>query len=503
MKVACVWAMAVVFTGSGLGAAGATTAATPDTVHHAKGTVTHAREAHRASVHRAPAHAVSGAVRDRSSSRTVHAETRRKSVGRAASARAATAHSASHGARTQAARTHTTTARAPVRHESRVEDARTHAARDHAGAVSVREREAAKRAELRRREYLRRVYVRSRLRRYYERDRASSLVRGNPYADDVTGGEDPVIRQAALDALDGRNGTVVVINPSNGRILAMVNQEMALSPGVEPCSTIKLTVAFAALSEGLITRDTMVQLPGFRMNLTQALAHSNNLFFEKMGRELGFARVHRYATEFGLGELAGYDIKGEQLGEYPDQPIPESEGGVGRMCSFGQGVSLTPLQLGDVVATIANGGTLYYLQHPTTPEQVAGFVPRIKRKLNIAQYIPAVEDGMAGAVEFGTARSLRVNFREFPVFGKTGSCSNDGKHLGWFASFADAPQGKLVAVFLLEGGRPTYGPYAAHLAGEFYKNLWDHDYFALKSQEARVEPSEPSVLLSGPAGESQ
>ena len=328
-------------------------------------------------------------------------------------------------------------------------------------------------------------------------------MRGNSYADDVTGGEDPVIRQAAVDALAGRNGTVVVINPSNGRILAMVNQKMALSPGVEPCSTIKLTVAFAALSEGLITRDTMVQLPGFRMNLTQALAHSNNLFFEKMGRELGFARVHRYATEFGLGELAGYHIKGEQLGEYPDHPIPESEGGVGRMCSFGQGVSLTPLQLGAVVATIANGGTLYYLQHPTTPEQVADFVRRIKRKLNIAQYIPAVEDGMAGAVEFGTARSLRVNFREFPVFGKTGSCSNDGKHLGWFASFADAPQGKLVAVFLLEGGWPTYGPYAAHLAGEFYKNLWDHDYFALKSQEARVEPSEPGVLSSGPAGDVQ
>ncbi len=329
------------------------------------------------------------------------------------------------------------------------------------------------------------------------------MARGNPYAGDITGGEDPVVRQAALGALDGRDGTVVVINPSNGRILAMVNQAMALAPGVEPCSTIKLTVAFAALTEGLITRDTMVQLPGFRMNLTQALAHSNNLFFEKMGRELGFARVHQFATEFGLGELAGWHIQGEQLGEYPSQPIPDAEGGVGRMCSFGQGVSLTPLQLGAVVATIANGGTLYYLQHPTTPEQAADFVPRIKRRLTIAQYVPSVEDGMAGAVEFGTARSLRVNFKEYPVFGKTGSCSNGGKHLGWFASFVNAPQGKLVAVFLLEGGWPTFGPYAAHLAGEFYKNLWDHDYFALRSQEARIEPGHPGILFSGPAGEAQ
>ena len=303
---------------------------------------------------------------------------------------------------------------------------------------------------------------------------------------DITAGEDPVVRQAALDALGDMNGTAVVIDPSNGRILAMVNQKLALSPGAEPCSTIKLGIALAALSEGIVTRDTMVQLPGFRMNMTQALAKSNNQYFEELGRELGFARVRHYETEFGLGELAGYNIPGEQLGEYPDQPIPESEGGVGRMCSFGQGVSLTPLQLGALVAAIANGGTLYYLQHPTTPEEIANFQPKVKRVLNIAQYIPDIEDGMAGAVEYGTARSLRVNFRELPVFGKTGTCSDNGTRFGWFASYSDSAEGSLVTVFLLEGGRPTFGPKAAELTGEFYKDLWDHDYFELKTQAAQT-----------------
>src|SRR5579872_3481840 len=188
---------------------------------------------------------------------------------------------------------------------------------------------------------------------YYERFTASSFAVGNIFSDDIIAGEDPVVRQAAIDALGDMNGTAVVINPANGRVLAMVNQKLALSPGAEPCSTIKLSVAMAALSEGLVTRDTMVQLPGFRMNMTQALAKSNNLYFEELGRELGFDRVRHYATEFGLGELAGYDIPGEQLGEYPDQPIPVAEGGVARMCSFGQGVSLTPLQLGAFVAAIA------------------------------------------------------------------------------------------------------------------------------------------------------
>jgi len=330
--------------------------------------------------------------------------------------------------------------------------------------------------------------------RYYERFTASSFANGNIFAGDVTGGEDPVVRQAAMDALDGMNGTAVVIDPSNGRILAMVNQKLALSPGAEPCSTIKLTVALAALSEGLVTRNTPVQLAGFRMNMTDALAKSNNLYFEELGRELGFGRVRHYATQFGLGELAGYNIDGEQLGIYPDRELPASEGGVGRMCSFGQGVSLTPLQLGAFVAAIANGGTLYYLQHPTTIQEAAAMEPKVKRTLDIARFVPDLQDGMAGAVEYGTARRLRANFQELPVFGKTGTCSDKGTRFGWFASYSNSPQGSMVTVFFLEGGRPTFGPRAAELTGAFYRNLWDRNYFAPKGQQvARDQSTEPAI----------
>ncbi len=344
----------------------------------------------------------------------------------------------------------------------------------------------------------RRVALHSRRHHYYERFTASSFARGNIGDGDLTAGEDPVVRQAAIDALGDMNGTAVVIDPSNGRILAMVNQKLALSPGAEPCSTIKLTVAMAALSEGLVTRDTPVKLAGFRMNMTQALAKSNNLYFEELGRELGFERVRHYANQFGLGELAGYNIDGEQLGVYPDQELPASEGGVARMCSFGQGVSLTPLQLGAFVAAIANGGTLYYLQHPTTPEEAAALEPMVKRTLNIAQYVPDLQDGMAGAVEYGTARSLRVNFRELPVFGKTGTCSDKGTRFGWFASYADSPQGSLVTVFFLEGGRPTFGPRAAEMTGEFYKNLWDRNYFAAKGLQETASVSPASAQQAQP-----
>jgi penicillin-binding protein 2 len=329
--------------------------------------------------------------------------------------------------------------------------------------------------------------------RYQEHFSASSYA-DNLTLGDVVDGEDPVVRAAAIEALGNMNGTAIAIDPSTGRILAMVNQKLALSRGAEPCSTIKLTVALAALEEGIVKRDTPVNLGGkFHMTMTEALAHSNNLYFETLGRELGFERVKHYANEFGLGELAGYHIQGEQLGTYPDEVLPASLGGVGRMCSFGESVSMTPLQLGALVAAIANGGTLYYLQHPESSLDVSTFEPKVKRVLSIAPLIPEISVGMEGAVQYGTARSLRANFSQFPVMGKTGTCSNNGTRFGWFGSFADTPKGRIVTVFFLEGGRPTFGPKAAELTGEFYRALWDKDYFLQK----------PTVETSGVLGGAQ
>jgi membrane carboxypeptidase/penicillin-binding protein len=433
MKLSGVWVIGLALVGTSFGSNGAMALNAPRTLHRSRAAEPHLSESHRGTAAHATAHAAKPAG---------------KSVVGHISAATRAAAKATPGPRT---------ARLTARGRSR---------------ASARQ-----------------VALTTRHHRSFERFTASSFAKGDIFADDVTAGEDPVVRQAAVDALGDMNGTAVVINPSNGRILAMVNQKLALSPGAEPCSTIKLTVALAALSEGLVRRDTPVQLAGFRMDMTTALAKSNNLYFEELGRELGFDRVHHYATQFGLGELAGYHLQGEQLGIYPDKELPASEGGVGRMCSFGQGVSLTPLQLGAFVAALANGGTLYYLQHPNTQGEVATMEPKVKRTLDIAKYVPEMVDGMAGAVEYGTARRLRANFQALPVFGKTGTCSDKGTRFGWFASFSDSPQGSLVTVFFLEGGRPTFGPRAAELTGEFYKNLWDRNYFAAKGQQVAATAS--------------
>jgi beta-lactamase class D len=323
-----------------------------------------------------------------------------------------------------------------------------------------------------------RAPARASQRRYVETFHTSSFVDGQ-WMGDVTAGEDPTVRAAAINALGNMNGTVVAIDPESGRILAMVNQKLALSQGAQPCSTFKVAVALAALNENIIKKETPVRLGGgWEVNLTNALAHSNNAYFEALGRRLGFEKVSHYAHQFGLGELAGWNISGEHLGTFPSEELSARLGGVGKMCSFGESISLTPLQLGALISAIANGGTLYYLQHPTTPEDIAGFQPRVKRYLNIASLIPEVSPGMAGAVQYGTARSLHANFTEAQILGKTGTCSKDGTRFGWFASYANTQYGRIVAVFFLEGGRPTFGPKAAELAGKFYRNLYDHNYFA-------------------------
>jgi len=299
------------------------------------------------------------------------------------------------------------------------------------------------------------------------------------YADssegDVTQYDDPVVRGAAVEALGRFNGSVVAIDPNNGRVLSVVNQKLAFSQGFIPCSTIKPVIALAALEVGAVTQDSMIQVARRRyMNLTEAMAHSNNAFFEELGRRMGFETVIKYARMLGLGEKAGYNIPEEQSGVLPSAP-PEY-GGVARMSSFGQGIQITPLELGSLVATYANGGTMYYLQYPRTTEEIQEFQPRVKRQLDIEAQLPEIRDGMLAAVLYGTAQRSWDYEGEQPL-GKTGSCSDSSSRIGWFVSYADQIHPKIVIVVLMRGhSHADQGPIAAGIAGHIYRRLWEENY---------------------------
>ena len=308
---------------------------------------------------------------------------------------------------------------------------------------------------------------------------------------DVTDFDDPVIREAATKALGRFNGSVVAIDPSNGRILSIVNQKLAFSSGYIPCSTIKPTIALAALQEGVVTRDSMIKVaPRRYMNLTEAMAHSNNNYFEELGRRMGFETVSHYAQTLGLGELAGYNIPEEQAGKLP--AAPPVNGGVARMSSFGEGIQMTPLELGALVATVANGGTLYYLQYPRSEEALHSFEPRVKRQLEIGPYVSDVRDGMEAAVLYGTAK--RSFDADETLLGKTGTCSDNASHVGWFASYEDEVHPRLVLVILLRGhSSADKGPFAAGIAGHIYRALKDDNYFEKRAAAASAATSSDSL----------
>lgn len=310
----------------------------------------------------------------------------------------------------------------------------------------------------------------------------------NPTEGDVAERDDPRVRRAAIDALGRWNGSVVAVDANTGRILTVVNQKLAFDSGFQPCSTVKLAVAYAALKEGVVTQETMLRI-GRRhsMNLTEAMAHSNNRYFEILGRQLGFEKISRYARLLGFGELSGYQLERERPGAFPS--TAPANGGIGRMASFGEGIHVTPLQLAALVSAFANGGNLYYLQYPPrqgATAEVTPFEPRLKRKIEIADLLPAMREGLLGAVLYGTARYSFVPDAE--ILGKTGSCSAEGAKLGWFASYSERPQRLALVVLLRGGSRRVMGPKAAEIAGEIYRELQAENYFASSSSGANSSP---------------
>ena len=301
----------------------------------------------------------------------------------------------------------------------------------------------------------------------------------DPTEGDNIDGDDLMIRRAAVSALGPVNGSVVVVDPNTGRILTIVNQKLALKGGFTPCSTIKLVTSLAALNEHVVDRDSWVYIGRYtRFNLTTALAKSNNQYFAALGNRLGFDRVVRYAQLLGLGEKATLDIAEEQPGAIADAP-PKS-GGVGLMTSFGEGFSVTPLELAALLTSIANGGTLYYLQYPRTQAESEQFTPRVKRPLDLeSNDITDIREGMRAAVNFGTARRA-ADVPDDPVLGKTGTCTDfkSANHMGWFGSFNDVGRHQLVVVVMLTGGHNVSGPVASGVAGNIYRALSEQSYFA-------------------------
>jgi penicillin-binding protein 2 len=373
--------------------------------------------------------------------------------------------------------------RRPLTKRERAAELRRVASRNRRALLEARRRaEAARRAAIARQRAIDNAL----------RDEVQSFI-----ARDVTVGEDLEVRRVAINALGHHAGTVVVMDPMTGRVYSVVNQEWALRRGFKPCSTIKLVTGVAGLSENAIP---LVESAGdgFRIDLTSALAHSDNPFFQQVGSKIGFDKMINYARELGLGEKTGLNVPFEFPGRLPELKPGFSER---RMFSHADGFEVTPLQLGTLVSAMANGGRLLVPQVPASVKEQTKFHAKVRRKLDITSEVwQRMVPGMVGAVNYGSGRLAYDPSQT--VAGKTGTCIGDGGWVGLFTSYAPLANPRL-AVVVIAKGTDARRHFPAAVAGEIYRQLNHRFGTAINLQVASTLDDEEKEVADAEAAAEQ
>ncbi|PLX89411.1 MAG: penicillin-binding protein [Desulfuromonas sp.] len=326
-----------------------------------------------------------------------------------------------------------------------------------------------------------------------------------------------------------RAGTVVMLEPATGKVLAMASypefnpndlaghrpqqwRNRAICDTYEPGSTFKVILMAAALSEGVVnTRQKLYCEDGtFRVGgrtvhdhdkyqeLTPAeiIKYSSNIGAAKIGKLLERQKYYRYIKAFGFGEKSGIDLPGEVHGllNSPDKWFEIDLAAI----SFGQGVSVTPLQLTSAVSAIANNG---YLMEPYVVERmvdseggvVAEIQPRAVRKVissEVAEQVTAMM--VATTEEGGTATNARVP--GFQVAGKTGTAQkvdpvtggySADKRVASFVGFLPAHAPRVTILVVID--EPQNGVYGGLLAAPVFARIASQTMQYLK-----VSPDQPS-----------
>ncbi len=294
------------------------------------------------------------------------------------------------------------------------------------------------------------------------RDEVQALI-----ARDDTTGEDLEVRRAAINALGNHIGTAVVMDPLSGRIYSIVNQEWALRRGFKPCSTIKLVTGVAGLGEKVIDpANTAAVSDRYNIDLTDALAYSNNTYFQQVGGRVGFEKMMSYARDLGLGEKTGINAPNEYAGRLPYEKTGFA---LNRMSSHGDDFEVTAVQLATLVSAMGNGGKLLVPRVARTAEEQEKFKTKVKRQIKIEpEAWHRMVPGMVGAVNYGSGKKAYDPLQT--VAGKTGTCIGQGGWLGLFTSYAPLANPRL-AVVVISRGPDARRHFPAAVAGRIYREL--------------------------------
>ncbi len=307
---------------------------------------------------------------------------------------------------------------------------------------------------------------------------------------DVTLTIDAELQKVAWEAMDGKVGSVVAMDPRDGAIRVMVSrpafdpnlfnkgmhpeewrglagdpmrpmENKALSGQYPPGSTFKIIVAAAGLGEGIITPETTFYCNGLfrlgnhefrcwqkkghgKVNLHRAIVESCDVYFYNVGRMVGVDKLAEYARAFGFGAPTGITLPGERCGLIPTGEWKLKKTGVPWQpgdtisISIGQGyITVTPLQLLNAYCALANGGTLYSPRLVQRIEYVDGkvlkeFGPEIRSVLPLSEeQMDAIRKGLWGVCNepHGTGWALRRPGQD--VSGKTGTAQVVGQKSKW------------------------------------------------------------------------
>ena len=304
----------------------------------------------------------------------------------------------------------------------------------------------------------------------------------------------PELQQLANELLKGHKGSIIAIRPSTGEVICLAtnspegpNNDLAIATAYAPGSTFKTAQALTFLSEGIIKADTKQTCFGaFReenikvkchkhaspLMLRSAIANSCNTFFLKSFKDMignkgkygsfdvAIEKWHSYMKSMGLGGPLGIDMPGEKGGLLPTSNYLARRYRNGWRpltiiwTGMGQGdITVTPLQLCNLAASIANRG-YFYTPHirPNTPENPLPkrFLERHQTLVSADAYTPVIE-GMRNVVTWGTARA--INTKEFSICGKTGTVENEGKDHSAFIAFAPMNNPQIaISVFIENAG---------------------------------------------------
>lgn len=335
--------------------------------------------------------------------------------------------------------------------------------------------------------------------------------------------------KAAVEREGARSGQAIILDPYKGEVLAMAVypefnpnlfwkykpsfwRNRVITDCYEPGSVIKPFLVAAAIEEGVVTSDTVIFCENGSYKVADHIFHdlkrygdlkvseiimvSSNIGAIKIGEMLGYQKFCDYLRRFGFGKKTGIDLIGERTGWIRE--VPESRPVDQRAIFFGQGISVTSIQLATAMAAIANGGLLlrpYVVKKIVDSEGnvLKERKPRIIRRVISEDTAKKVKRMMELVVKKGTGRLAMIE--GFSVAGKTGTAQkvdpktgrySQKKYVSIFIGFVPVERPKILALVLLD--EPKGIPYGGVVCAPVFRRIvkWTLAYLGISPKRRFV-----------------